>query len=79
MNCSGLFLLLLATYARVFSLLCFLGFPNAFCCIFSANSNPLFISVVGYSLWCRVVCSSLRRVFLRFLSVIMMYIPRATV
>ena len=31
--------------------------------LFSANSNPLFISVVGYPLWSRVVCSSLRRVF----------------
>ena len=31
-------------------------------CIFSANYNPLFISVFWNSLWCRVVCSSLRRV-----------------
>ena len=31
--------------------------------IFSANFNPLCISVVGYPLWFRVVCSSLRWYF----------------
>ena len=45
---------------RGFSLLCFFEFRNSFCGIFSANSNPLFISVVGYPLWCRVVFSYLR-------------------
>ena len=47
------------TYSRGFSLLCFLGFLNSLRSIFSANSKPLFISVVGYPLWCMVVCSSL--------------------
>ena len=32
----------------------------------------------GYPLWCGVVCSSLRQAFLRFLSVIMVYILSAT-
>ena len=45
---------------------CFLGFLNSLWGIFSANFNPLFISVVGYPLWCRIVCSSLRHVFLGF-------------
>ena len=44
-------------------MLCFFRFWGTF----SANSNPLFISVVGYPLRCRVVCSSLKRVFLRCL------------
>ena len=65
MNSSG-FLLYVATYARGFSLLCFFGLLNSLCGIFSANSNSLFISVVGYPLWFRIVCSSLRRVFLSF-------------
>ena len=49
---------------------------------FSVNSNPLFISVTEYLLWFRVVfssCSSLRRVFLRFLFVIILCILRARV
>ena len=60
-------------YARGFSL-CFFGFLNSLRGIFSANSNPLFISVVGYPLWCRVACSSLKGVFFRFLSVIIVSI-----
>ena len=54
------------TYARGFLLSCFFGFLISVCGTFSANSNPLFISVVGYPLWCRVVCSSLRQVFFFF-------------
>ena len=53
-------------YVRSFSLLCFFGLLNSLSGIISANSNPLFISVVGYPLWCRVVCSTLRRVFKNF-------------
>ena len=34
------------------------------------------MSIVGYPLWCRVVCSSLRQALLRFLSVISVYIRR---
>ena len=51
-------------YVRGFSL-CFFRFLNSLCSIFSANSNPLFISVVGYPLWFRIVYS-LRQVFLGF-------------
>ena len=65
-NSSGLFLLESVAYARGFSLLCFFGFLNPHCGVFSANSNPLFNIVVGYPLWCKVLCSSLRRVFLKF-------------
>ena len=57
----------------------FLGIPYSFRGIFSANSNPLFISVIGYPLGLRVVCSSLRRVFLRFLSVIIVTFLRDSV
>ena len=57
----------------------FWGFLNSLCGIFTANSNPLSISVVVYPLWCRVVCSSLRRVFFRFISVIIVCILRARV
>ena len=57
---SGLFLLWVATYARVFPVLCFFSFRCSFLGTFSANSNPLFISVVGYPLWCRVVFSYLK-------------------
>ena len=61
---NSFFLLLKdAMYARGFSLLCFFGFHNSFCGIFSSNLNSLFITVAGNPLWCRVVCSSLRRVF----------------
>ena len=63
-NSPGLFLLWVATYTTGFSLLCFLGFLNSPWGIYS-NSNPLFITVVGYPLWCRVVCSSLSCVFLK--------------
>ena len=34
MNSSGLFLLLVVTYGRDFSLLCFFGFLNSLCGIF---------------------------------------------
>ena len=61
-NSSGIFLLCVAMYASGFSLLCFFESLNSLCSIFSANSNSLFISFLGYPLWCRVVCSSLRRV-----------------
>ena len=37
--------------------------------IFSTNLNPIFNSVVGYILCCRVICNSFRQVFLRFLFV----------
>ena len=37
---------------------------NSFDDIFSANSNPLLISVVGYPLWCRVTHNSFLRAFL---------------
>ena len=37
----------------------FFWFRSSFCGTFSVNSNPLFISVVGYSLWCWVVRKSL--------------------
>ena len=66
-------------YVRSFSLLCFFGFRNSFCGIFPTNSNLLFINVVGYPLWYKIVCNSLRRGFLRYLSVIMVYILRAKV
>ena len=39
-------------------MLCFFRFRSSFCGILSADLNPLFISVVGYLLRWRVVCSS---------------------
>ena len=59
-------------------MLCFFGFLNSPCGIFSANFNPLFIGVVEYPLWCKVVCSSLRRGF-GGVSVIIVCILRARV
>ena len=48
-------MMMMMTYARGF-LLCFFGFLNSLCGIFSAILNPLFISDVGCPLWFRVVC-----------------------
>ena len=47
LNCSGLFLLYIETYAKSCLLLCVLGVCSLFNGIFSANSYPFFLSVVG--------------------------------
>ena len=41
---------------QAFFVVMFFGFLNSLWGMFSVNSNPLFISVVGYPLWCRAVC-----------------------
>ena len=66
-NSSGLFLWYVETSAEGSSLLWVRGGRSSFNDILAANSNPLFISVVGYSFWGRVTCNSSWRVFLRFL------------
>ena len=53
-----------------------LGVRKYFTCIFSANSNPLFISVTDDGLWRRVQHNSFKRLCQRFLSVSMMHIQR---
>ena len=73
------FLLKVAMYARVlffFFLFVFFRFRSSFHGIFLLIRIPY---VVGYPLWCRVVFSSLRRVFLGGGSVIIEYILFARV
>ena len=63
----GCFWLLMAFVVSSISLILSLFLSSRFFIYFIFLLNPLFISVVGYPLWFRVVCNSLKRVFLRFL------------
>ena len=68
-NGYWLFLLYVKTYAKGCLLVCFFWVLSSSNGIFSANSNPLFISIEGYPIWWMVTCNYSRWVCQWFLFV----------
>ena len=75
----ALFLLYVEIYFKVCSLFYFSGVRSSSNRIFPANSNSLFIRVVGHLLWWRVSCIPSRRTCQMFLLIMIMQILRDSV